>query len=454
MTEDAPSTFSAREIEILELVATGATNQQIAITLEISVNTVKAHLRNVFAKAGVESRTEATLYAIRSGIISVRTQAQDDADALGLESTLGSNSDEAQILPPNRVRWPTHVGQYVALVCGFLVVLAVAIWPDPEASSNSPGSMLVDIPRAEGSEAMVESSSRWQSMAQMPTPRGRFAQVEWQGLLYVFGGLSDSGWSDRVEMYDPLQDRWTRRQAKPIAVANVDAAVAEGRVFIPGGLDSQNAVRDTLAVYDPHTDTWDTAAPLPHPLCAYAIAAVEHGFYLFGGWDGESYQDSLYFYDARDDRWQSEGRLTGARGFAAAATVGDRVYLIGGTDGGQELDLCESYDPRLAESGQDPWHQLTPMHTGRSGHGVAVLQGDLYVVGGGWEHAFSYNEHYDVSHDAWSTFESPIIGEWRNLGVCAVDTKDGSVLYAVGGWSGRYLSTVQAFQLFYRVYLP
>src|SRR5687768_2580013 len=48
--------LSEREREILRLVAGGLTNQQIANQLGISVNTVKVHLRNVFAKIGVASR--------------------------------------------------------------------------------------------------------------------------------------------------------------------------------------------------------------------------------------------------------------------------------------------------------------------------------------------------------------------------------------------------------------
>src|SRR5512147_3170269 len=65
------SQISEREREILRLVATGATNQQIAYKLNISINTVKVHLRNIFGKIGVTSRTEATLYAIRVGLVPV-----------------------------------------------------------------------------------------------------------------------------------------------------------------------------------------------------------------------------------------------------------------------------------------------------------------------------------------------------------------------------------------------
>src|SRR5438477_4764603 len=63
--------LSEREHEILRLVATGASNKQIAQQLVISPNTVKVHLRNIFGKIGVATRTEATLYAIRQGLVQV-----------------------------------------------------------------------------------------------------------------------------------------------------------------------------------------------------------------------------------------------------------------------------------------------------------------------------------------------------------------------------------------------
>ena len=53
------SQISDREREILRLLAEGATNLQIAQQLNISVNTVKVHVRNIFGKIGVTSRAEA-----------------------------------------------------------------------------------------------------------------------------------------------------------------------------------------------------------------------------------------------------------------------------------------------------------------------------------------------------------------------------------------------------------
>ena len=145
--------------------------------------------------------------------------------------------------------------------------------------------------------------------------------------------------------------------------------------------------------------------------------------------------------------------LVAFSGFARAQTVGDRVYVTGGTDGADEQNLCISFAVD-GQGGVGEWRDHAPMLAGRSGHGMVLLEDCLYVVGGGWEEPFRYNERYDVANDAWSTFNSPLVGEWRNLGLAAVDTKKGGLVVALGGWSGGYLGVVQAYQAVFRVFLP
>ena len=62
--------LSDREVEILRLLAGGSSNKDIARELVISVNTVKVHLKNIYAKLEVTSRTEATLAAVEEYAVS------------------------------------------------------------------------------------------------------------------------------------------------------------------------------------------------------------------------------------------------------------------------------------------------------------------------------------------------------------------------------------------------
>ena len=61
--------FTAREMEIIELMATGKTNKQIGAQLRISGATVKIHLSHIFRKLGARARPEAIRLVLQSGMV-------------------------------------------------------------------------------------------------------------------------------------------------------------------------------------------------------------------------------------------------------------------------------------------------------------------------------------------------------------------------------------------------
>jgi ATP/maltotriose-dependent transcriptional regulator MalT len=68
-TARAPGGLTAREVEVLRLVASGRTNRAIATALVISDHTVRRHLQNIFNKIGVSSRAAATAFAFEHDLV-------------------------------------------------------------------------------------------------------------------------------------------------------------------------------------------------------------------------------------------------------------------------------------------------------------------------------------------------------------------------------------------------
>ena len=67
----SPSALTARELEVLALLATGATNKSIAEQLALSPGTVRIHVSHIFDKLGAHTRTEAVSVAAKQGLVAL-----------------------------------------------------------------------------------------------------------------------------------------------------------------------------------------------------------------------------------------------------------------------------------------------------------------------------------------------------------------------------------------------
>jgi DNA-binding NarL/FixJ family response regulator len=76
-TRPLPDDLTAREAEVLALIAQGLTNRDIASSLYLSAHTVKTHINRIFAKTGAKSRAEAMLYAQSHGLSTTSPTVQD-----------------------------------------------------------------------------------------------------------------------------------------------------------------------------------------------------------------------------------------------------------------------------------------------------------------------------------------------------------------------------------------
>ena len=447
--------LTGREREIVCLVATGATNRMIAQQLMISPNTVKVHLRNVFTKLEISSRTEATVIAIREGWVAVGDEQVDSDSALASELV----NDEAKelvlssltALPPlPPLSWAKRV--YLGASVLLVIVATGVAWPRTLSSAieECSNEFTADCAVDGGDLERGEPESLWVSGMPMPQPRGRFAVVTFDGRLYLIGGETSEGVTGSVDVYDPQEDRWGGAADKPSPASNLAAVVLGERIYAVGGGDRQGEPLAGLEIYDPTSDSWSEGAPLPIPLAAHAAVAWQGKVYVFGGWNGTSYTGDALAYEPNLDRWELLPLLPTPRGFAGAAVVRDQIMVLGGYDGQREYAVCEKYDPQTGR-----WGECLPMQTPRGGIGIAAVAGQIYVIGGGWESFVTFSERYHPGSDAWYNVETPLLltgGEWRNMGVAVVGTR----IYALGGWQhGRYLNVNQAYEtLPNRLYLP
>jgi DNA-binding CsgD family transcriptional regulator len=433
---DETGPLSEREMELLRLLTTGATNREIAQQLFISVNTVKVHLRNIYGKLGVASRTEATMVAVREGWIAVPRSPEEGEAADEPAVDAGGTVPEA--------RWPrVALAKRIALVLAGLV--AVVVLFVPEVLQGAGGPQADPISGVFPTEASSPTNDRWRRRAQMPTPRTDLAVVAHNGLIYAIGGVNDDGATGRVEVYDPQLDAWTTRSPKPTAVGLVAGVSLGAKIYVPGGFDADMQPQTVFEVYDPVEDAWVTVAPLPTPLGAYGLVALEGQIYLFGGSDGTGFVETAYRYDPEEDTWTELAPLKRPRGFLAAAALGDSIYVVGGFDGEHELSDCDVYDPA-----SDRWAPCPPMEAGRGGLALVAVREQLYALGGGMERYLAFNERYDRRTGMWYRLETPVREQWRGLGAVL----DNRYLYAIGGWNGEYLSTNETYQALFQVFAP
>jgi DNA-binding CsgD family transcriptional regulator len=435
--------LSERELEVLALVASGLSNQEIARRLVISINTVKVHVRSIFEKMGVQSRTEATLAAIRLGLVAV-----PGAEALPLPAAAAAapaqvaGDDAPGVLPlPPVAGW-----QRLFAVAALLAALLLVVLPSWQAERRQidTGNPVSDHAGV-GAPSALAPVTRWTEHAEMPTARTRLALVAHSGQLYAIGGDRNTGVTGLVEAYVPVTDSWSPRAPKPAPASNVGAVAIGDRIYVPGGCTGAGTALDRLEVYDAEADAWAQAAPMPLAVCGYALAAVDRRMVVFGGWDGRAFVDRVQVYDLATDAWSELAPLPTPRGFAAAAAIGEVIYVVGGYDGRRELADTLACDPDTGRC-----TARSPMTSGRAGLGLAAAGGELYAIGGGWLNYMATSERYNPATDVWTVFETPTLGQWRNLGVAALDTE----VYAVGGWDGDTMRVNRSYRALFRIVLP
>ena len=437
--------LSEREMEVAQLLATGASNAEIARDLVISPHTVKVHLRNIFEKLQVNSRTEASMVLVQRGWITVPGAVVEAAEE---PAPPPLPEPEPLVDAPARLSlWQR--GYFIGALALCLLLLAA---PYTGALMTSSADLLTNADQAVTAPPSVELEPRWHMRTPLRQPLGRHAMVNFNGRFWVLGGETVAGTTlADVSVFDPDGGSWRAAAPLPTPLANLAATTLDQMVYIAGGSHSTGAPGDTtisdqLLRYDPALDQWMVAGKLPYPVAGAALVGDNGLLYLIGGWDGRDMRDEIWRYSpGAGSGWELVGHLAKGRAFLGAAAVRGDIYVGGGYDGERESDLLERFTPLTGET-----RELAPMASPRGGLALVYDGVALYAVGGGWTRPLASLERYDLSTNSWSNFPSPIPGEWRNLAAVGSDGQ----LYISGGWSGDYIDSQLDYQSSFRALLP
>ncbi len=456
----------------MRLVATGASNQQIAQRLNISANTVKVHLRNIFMKIGVVSRSEATVYAIRHGLAAVARSTLAEAEAVepliegmqaapALPETAGPAATSAaaavgladDLAPPAAIipegmspPAPTpapapHRAPLLQIGVGVSIVLVLLAALGAQMSTQRP------TPTADPATAAPAASApnqRWFSHAPLSAPRDGFAITAYdlERKLYVIGGRVGGKVSAAVDRYDPASDRWIALTDKPTAVSDASAIVLRGSIYVPGGEDASGKVRNILEVYNPRDQRWESDAPMPAPRSHYALVVWEGRLYLIGGWDGTTIRSEVYIYDPQTKVWAEGPPLPSPRQDAGAVTAAGRIYVIGGGSSSGPLRESIRLDPTEADA---RWGVIAPLPDPVPLPGIVAPLGTILAFDPDRRLGF----RYDQVADAWEGFAIP-----DDATVAARVALLGPSIYLISGATAPGPGAMSEYQAVFTVFLP
>jgi DNA-binding CsgD family transcriptional regulator len=436
------SELSERELEILRLVATGASNKEIASRLTISTNTVKVHLRNIFAKVGAASRTEAALFAVRTGLVETGAGA-----AVVDDFNLDDPSNGNQPIAVSESSKPAlKIGSYRVWIVAGIVFLLVLI-----------GLFILNAVRAtppalQGSEIPLVQEIRWQELPVMTAARSSLASVAYEKNIYAVGGDTLQGVTGSLESYHTDTGRWIQLSSKPEPVAEISAAVIGGLIYVPGGRLASGERTDIMEIYDPRGDRWEQRQSLPIPVSAYSLVAFEGRLYVFGGWDGDRYSDRVFRYDPSLDVWSELSRMPTPRAFAGAAVIGSKIYVLGGRNETGPLSANEIFSPSFEASSDLAWQAGPVLPSKRSGMAVTSTADIIHIIGGGNEAGTGLPSlQFLPEKEEWHLIQAPFPGEWTQMGL----TNNGSHLFAIGGRLGDdLLDKTYTYQAIYTMAIP
>ena len=192
-------------------------------------------------------------------------------------------------------------------------------------------------------EKYSTSEDKWLSIAPMPTARWSLMACSAGDKLYAFGGVSGVGDKRRaldiVEAYDPKSDSWQSAGKMPEARQGAAIAAVNGRIYVISGkiasyveATSGDQITEHVDSFDPKTTTWTRVHDIPTGrVGAKAVVANGRVFVVGGIAKSGDFPAQIDVFDPGSNQWNAGPRLSTGRSGHLCALVGDAIVVFGGS---------------------------------------------------------------------------------------------------------------------------
>nr|XP_035121304.2 kelch-like protein 35 isoform X1 [Callithrix jacchus]XP_035121305.2 kelch-like protein 35 isoform X1 [Callithrix jacchus] len=226
-------------------------------------------------------------------------------------------------------------------------------------------------------DAYHPESQRWTPLPSLPGyTRSEFAACALRNDVYVSGGHINSHdvWTFSSHLHTWIKvaslhkGRWRHKMA-----------VVQGQLFAVGGFDGLRRLR-SVERYDPFSNTWAAAAPLPEAVSSAAVASCAGQLFVIGGagQDGVN-TDKVQCFDPKEDQWSLRSPAPFSQRCLEAVSLDDTIYVLGGL-----MSKIFTYDP-----GTDVWGEAAVLPSPVESCGVTVCDGKVHILGGRDDHGES-----------------------------------------------------------------
>lgn len=269
------------------------------------------------------------------------------------------------------------------------------------------------------------ANAGWKEGTPLPRTLPDARSVVLNNQIYVMNGIASKSF---FELYDVVADGWRPLTPLPSDIKHFALAAGGGRIYLSGGKGTDNA--SDIWIYAPDAALWIRRAKLPAPRAGHISAVADGRLFLIGG---ISEANTIDVYNITTGIWESiNAPMPIAVADSSATLWGEEIIVVGGVSpDGHDVAAVQAFHTKTRR-----WRRLADLPQAASGVGVAVLDDTLHIIGG---YAQSVQNvlptHFKLKKGKWQK-QTPLPQGIHQMALSATHKDGKNQLVLIGGALG------------------